>query len=88
MFESWEPLYLPKALTGGGGTSFKAPFEWIEREQMHPDLVVYFTDAEGEFPAREPHCIRFTTWARQPWVACCRALRFRLRALLLPVPVP
>ena len=56
VFESWEPLYLPKALTGGGGTSFKAPFEWIEREQMHPDLVVYFTDAEGEFPAREPHC--------------------------------
>ncbi len=56
IFESWEPLYLPQDLTGGGGTSFKPPFEWIEREQMRPDLVVYFTDAEGEFPVREPHC--------------------------------
>ena len=56
VFESWEPLSLPKDLTGGGGTSFKPPFEWIEREQQRPDLVIYFTDAEGEFPAREPHC--------------------------------
>ena len=55
IFESWEPLYLPKDLTGGGGTSFIPPFDWIEREQLRPDLVVYFTDAEGEFPAREPH---------------------------------
>lgn len=55
IFESWEPLYLPKDLTGGGGTSFIPPFEWIEREQLRPDLVVYFTDAEGEFPVREPH---------------------------------
>ena len=55
IFESWEPLYLPKDLTGGGGTSFIPAFEWIEREQLRPDLVVYFTDAEGEFPAREPH---------------------------------
>ncbi len=56
IFESWEPLFLPQELTGGGGTSFVPPFEWIEREQLRPDLVMYFTDAEGDFPKREPHC--------------------------------
>ncbi len=55
-FEAWEALTLPKNLTGGGGTSFKPPFEWIDQARLHPDLVVYFTDAEGDFPAREPHC--------------------------------
>ena len=55
-FEAWEALTLPKNLTGGGGTSFKPPFEWIDQAQLHPDLVVYFTDAEGDFPVREPHC--------------------------------
>ena len=55
-FESWEPLFLPTGLSGGGGTSFVPPFEWIERQQLRPDLVLYFTDAEGDFPQREPHC--------------------------------
>jgi len=54
VFEAWEALTLPKNLTGGGGTSFKPPFEWIDQAQLHPDLVVYFTDAEGDFPTREP----------------------------------
>ncbi len=54
-FEAWEALSLPRNLTGGGGTSFKPPFEWIDHAQLHPDLVVYFTDAEGDFPAREPN---------------------------------
>jgi predicted metal-dependent peptidase len=29
-------------------------FAWIEREGLRPDVVVYFTDAEGTFPASEP----------------------------------
>lgn len=55
LFEAWEATELPKNLTGGGGTSFIPPFTWIEQAQLHPDLVVYFTDAEGEFPLQEPH---------------------------------
>ena len=70
IFEAWEALTLPKNLTGGGGTSFKPPFEWIEKAQLHPDLVVYFTDGEGDFPRREPFCP--VIWlvkgkARTPW---------------------
>jgi predicted metal-dependent peptidase len=29
-------------------------FEWVEREHMRPDALVYFTDAEGDFPAEAP----------------------------------
>lgn len=54
LYEIWEPMELPQDLTGGGGTDFRPAFEWIDREQLRPDIVVYFTDAEGEFPAFEP----------------------------------
>jgi len=54
VFEDWEPVVLPEQLKGGGGTRFTPVFEWIERERLRPDLLIYFTDGEGEFPAREP----------------------------------
>lgn len=53
-FDSWQPLTLPDALHGGGGTDFRPVFDWIERERIQPDLLVWFTDAEGRFPACEP----------------------------------
>jgi predicted metal-dependent peptidase len=54
VFESWEQVVLPKDLKGGGGTRFTPVFEWIGRERLRPDLLIYFTDAEGEFPERAP----------------------------------
>ncbi|MGB5439635.1 MAG: VWA-like domain-containing protein [Gammaproteobacteria bacterium] len=54
IFEPWEEFSLPGTIRGGGGTRFSPPFDWIEREQQNPDLLVYFTDAEGQFPPREP----------------------------------
>lgn len=54
VFEPWEPILLPPAINGGSGTDFRPAFDWI-REAMHrPDLLVYFTDAEGDFPASAP----------------------------------
>jgi len=53
-YEPWEQFTLPQDLTGGGGTSFVPVFEWLERSVQPPDLLVYFTDAEGTFPRREP----------------------------------
>ncbi|MGZ8267463.1 MAG: vWA domain-containing protein [Burkholderiales bacterium] len=53
-FESWEPLEMPSDLRGGGGTSFVPVFDWVEREHMRPDALVYFPDAEGDFPAEAP----------------------------------
>lgn len=53
-FEPWEELELPADLKGGGGTDFRPVFDWIERQDRQPDLLVYFTDANGEFPTLEP----------------------------------
>lgn len=54
VFEPWEAVRLPTQVTGGGGTRFTPVFEWIEREALGPDALVYFTDALGEFPERPP----------------------------------
>lgn len=54
VFEPWEQFELPDTIRGGGGTRFTPPFEWVESESNSPDLLVYFTDAEGEFPDCEP----------------------------------
>ncbi len=53
-YEPWEELVLPGALSGGGGTSFVPPFDWLKTQDRQPDLVLYFTDAEGEFPREAP----------------------------------
>jgi len=54
LFEPWEAFELPADIRGGGGTRFTPPFEWLEASGSTPDLLVYFTDAEGEFPRQEP----------------------------------
>lgn len=53
-YQAWEPIVLPKQIGGGGGTSFVPVFDWIAAEHRRPDLLLYFTDAEGEFPAAAP----------------------------------
>jgi predicted metal-dependent peptidase len=52
--ETWEPLTVPEKFEGGGGTRFTPVFEWIDTQPRHPGVVVYFTDAEGEFPPAAP----------------------------------
>lgn len=53
-FAMWEAMDLPEQVSGGGGTDFRPVFEWVRGEQLNPDLLVYFTDAEGKFPETEP----------------------------------
>ncbi|RTZ61114.1 MAG: hypothetical protein DSZ33_01605 [Gammaproteobacteria bacterium] len=53
-FAAWEELSLPDSLGGGAGTSFLPAFQWAESLERRPDLLVYFTDADGEFPPVEP----------------------------------
>ncbi len=54
-FEPWEQFCRPKNLAGGGGTSFRPVFDWVQQTGARPDLLVYFTDADGAFPDREPN---------------------------------
>lgn len=52
-FEPWEEFAMPKSFKGGGGTSFTPVFDWAESLDRQPDLLVYFTDGQGEFPKHE-----------------------------------
>jgi len=54
VFEPWEEFKRPSSIEGGGGTSFLPVFDWIESGDILPDLLVYFTDAQGIFPPNEP----------------------------------
>jgi len=54
-YEPWEEFEAPPKLHGGGGTRFTPVFEWVERQDRAPELLVYFTDAQGEFPPQAPH---------------------------------
>lgn len=53
-YEAWETFALPKQFTGGGGTSFVPVFDWVNQRDTPPDLLLYFSDAAGEFPQTMP----------------------------------
>jgi predicted metal-dependent peptidase len=53
-FEPWQEFTLPRRFEGGGGTNFSPVFDWVERQGEPPGALVYFTDAEGEFPPHAP----------------------------------
>ena len=55
VFESWEEFSLPKTFTGGGGTDFRPVFDWVEKQDQAPQLLVYFSDCIGKFPEYQPH---------------------------------
>ena len=53
-YQPWQRIVLPEKLGGGGGTSFAPAFDWIAAAHLRPDLMLYFTDAEGAFPPAAP----------------------------------
>ncbi|QMU62416.1 MAG: hypothetical protein GKR92_12185 [Gammaproteobacteria bacterium] len=55
VFEPWDEIKLPNELKGGGGTDFCPVFEWIDLQDQQPDLLIYFTDCQGDFPDIEPN---------------------------------
>lgn len=54
-YEPWEEFVLPKEIHGGGGTDFVPVFDWVNERDRAPDLLIYFTDAEGGFPSVMPN---------------------------------
>lgn len=54
VFEPWEEFALPRSFEGGGGTKFTPVFDWCNRQDQQPDLLLYFTDAQGIFPQTMP----------------------------------
>ncbi len=55
VFEPWEEVKLPEEINGGGGTDFRPIFHWAEQQDQQPDILVYFTDAQGQFPKIHPY---------------------------------
>ncbi len=55
VFEPWEAFHFPDRVRGGGGTRFTPVFDWLEGRDRAPEALVWFTDAQGEFPHREPN---------------------------------
>lgn len=55
IYESWEEFTLPRTFTGGGGTNFTPVFDWVEKQDQAPELLVYFSDCIGVFPEYIPH---------------------------------
>jgi len=54
IYETWEEMTMPEDFQGGGGTDFCPAIEWVNSGDQPPDLLVYFTDAQGSFPEVEP----------------------------------
>ena len=54
-FEPWEEATLPQEIQGGGGTDFRPVFTWAEQQDQQPDILIYFTDAQGQFPKIQPN---------------------------------
>lgn len=54
VFDPWEDLRLPQSFQGGGDTSFIPVFTWAAQQDQRPDVLVYFTDANGGFPEQMP----------------------------------
>jgi predicted metal-dependent peptidase len=54
-YEPWDAMDLPPNVEGGGGTDFRPVFDWVETENRSPNLLVYFTDGEGDFPKLAPN---------------------------------
>ena len=54
-FEPWEEATLPHDIPGGGSTDFRPVFTWTQQQDQPPDILVYFTDAQGYFPATSPN---------------------------------
>lgn len=41
-------------LKGGGGTDFRPVFDWVEKGNASPRVLVFFTDGYGEYPSTPP----------------------------------
>ncbi|CAB5502584.1 DUF2201 family putative metallopeptidase [Bathymodiolus thermophilus thioautotrophic gill symbiont] len=54
-FEAWDALQFPASLGGGKGTNFIPVFDYVDAQDRACDVLIYFTDAKGKFPEREPN---------------------------------
>jgi len=44
----------PKEVFGRGGTDFREPFKWVDKEGHTPACFIYMSDMDGTYPGQEP----------------------------------
>ena len=54
IFENWDNFSFDADVKGGGGTDFRPVFDWVEKQDLRPDTLLYFTDGCGTFPDAIP----------------------------------
>lgn len=55
-------------IPGRGGTDFRPVFDYVEKNALNPAFLIYFTDAEGEFPKYEPNYpVLWCVWGNTNW---------------------
>jgi predicted metal-dependent peptidase len=64
------PVEFTYRARGGGGTSFRAPFQWVEDRFIEPECLIYLTDGYGEPPVEEPEYPVI-------WATCGTGRRFK-----------
>jgi predicted metal-dependent peptidase len=54
---------------GGGGTDFRAPFIWLDKKGITPNVLIIFTDLECDsYPKPEPDFpVIWITWKKTGW---------------------
>jgi predicted metal-dependent peptidase len=61
----------PPSVIGGGGTSFQPGLRELERRRFQPDVLVYLTDGEADFPRRPNYPVIWvlprTSSVTPPW---------------------
>lgn len=62
---------------GGGGTAFDPVFDWVEAQDIEPDVLVYMTDMAGRQPVEPPYPVVWAATAdAEPWFG--KQVRIRL----------
>ena len=68
--DEFTPEDLPLKLTipGRGGTDFRPPFDWVERNDIDPACMVYFTDLMcSSHPAEPDYPVMWATLGESHW---------------------
>ena len=86
-YQPWEEFTLPQELIGGGSTDFRPVFAWVDEQGRQPDLLIYFTDGQGQFPDRPPPLSCNLAYQGQGASTLGRAGTVKLSPCTEPAPV-
>jgi predicted metal-dependent peptidase len=53
-YNSGDRIGVDFQMKGGGGTDFRPVFDWVEKSNVNPRVLVFFTDGYGAYPPRPP----------------------------------